>query len=393
MSRRNRIRMRRDGSIRETRRPRGGSPAAGGWGSDSPDPSIALDRLTLALLPLRLFLGVTFLYAGVDKLIDPAFLRATGPGSIGAQMAEFVKVSPIAPLVQVFGQTFPVELGFLIAVAEIAIGLGTLSGLLFRLAAAGGLALSITFWLTASWATKPYYYGPDLPYALGWLTVALAGTGGRFTVESWLRSDADDEYDDEPASEQRRAVLKAGFLGLASLAVAAFAGTMGASLLGRTRADLASGTSTAAPSGNASGGATGGATASPASPAGATASPGETAAAGASQAPNAASGAVVAKVNQLGSGRAIAFNDPISGDPGVLVKLADGSIVAFDAVCTHAGCTVEYDPSYALLVCPCHGAAFDPAHDAQVVAGPTNQPLLPIPIHVDTASGRISVNA
>lgn len=343
--------------------------------------------MTLALLPLRLFLGVTFLYAGVDKLIDPAFLRTTGPGSIGAQMAEFVKVSPIAPLVQVFGQTFPVEIGFLIAVAEIAIGLGALTGLLFRLSAAGGLALSITFWLTASWATKPYYYGPDLPYAFGWLTVALAGTGGRFTIENWFRRDVDGEYYDEPVSEERRAVLKAGFLGLASLTVAAFAGTVGASILGHPRTELASGTSTPAPSGSA----TGGAAASPTTPAAGTASPGETAAAGASQAP--ASGPVVARVSQLGTGRAISFSDPISGDPGVLVKLPDGSIVAFDAVCTHAGCTVDYDPSYALLVCPCHGAAFDPAHDAQVVAGPTNTPLSPIPIHVDTASGRITVNA
>ena len=388
MSRRNRVRTRRDGSIRDTRRPRGGPPVPSGWGSDETDAATLVDRLTLALLPLRLFLGVTFLYAGIDKLIDPTFLRATGPGSIGAQLAEFVKVSPIAPLVQVFGQTFPVEIGFLIAVAEIAIGLGALTGLLFRLSAAGGLALSITFWLTASWATKPYYYGPDLPYAFGWLTVALAGTGDRFTVENWFRTDADGEdYDDEPVSAERRAVLKAGFLGLASLAVAAFAGTVGASVLGRGKAELASASSSPAPAGGSTG-----AVAPPPDPAaGATAGPGATAAAGATQAP--ASGPVVARVSQLGSGKAISFNDPISGDPGVLVKLEDGSIVAFDAVCTHAGCTVEWDPSYDLLVCPCHGAAFDPAHNAQVVAGPTNTPLSPIPIHVDTASGRISVNA
>ncbi|MGZ8514964.1 MAG: TQO small subunit DoxD, partial [Candidatus Limnocylindrales bacterium] len=352
MSRRNRVRTRRDGSIRDTRRPRGGPPGPAGWGSGEIDPATLLDRLTLALLPLRLFLGVTFLYAGIDKLIDPSFLRAIGPGSIGAQMAEFVKVSPIAPLVQVFGVSFPVEIGFLIAVAEIAIGLGALTGLLFRLSAAGGLALSITFWLTASWATKPYYYGPDLPYAFGWLTVALAGTGNRFTVERWFRTDADGEYDDdEPVSAERRAVLKAGFLGLASLAVAAFAGTVGASVLGRGKPELASGTASPAPSDSS----TGVTAPSPSASAG----PGETAAAGASQAP--ASGQVVAKVSQLGTGRAIAFSDPISGDPGVLVKLADGKIVAFDAVCTHAGCTVEWDPSYDLLVCPCHGAAFDPA--------------------------------
>ncbi len=37
-----------------------------------------------ALLPLRLFLGVTFCYAGIDKLADPSFLSASGPGSLGA---------------------------------------------------------------------------------------------------------------------------------------------------------------------------------------------------------------------------------------------------------------------------------------------------------------------
>ena len=88
-----------------------------------------------------------------------------------------------------------------------------------------------------------------------------------------------------------------------------------------------------------------------------------------------------------------AYAEQAAAPAASLVKLPDGKIVAFDAVCTHAGCTVEWDPGYALLVCPCHGAAFDPAHDAQVVAGPTDLPLTPIPIHVDTASGRISVNA
>ena len=310
MSRRNRVRTRRDGSIRDTRRPRGGPPVPSGWGGEA-DAATLLDRLTLALLPLRLFLGVTFLYAGVDKLIDPTFLRATGPGSIGAQMAEFVKVSPIAPLVQVFGVTFPVEVGFLIAVAEIAVGLGALTGLLFRLSAAGGLALSITFWLTASWATKPYYYGPDLPYAFGWLTVALAGTGDRFTIESWFRTVEDDgAYDDEPMSAERRAVLRAGFLGLASLAVAAFAGTVGGSILGGRRTDLASDAASSAPIDGSTGAAQPsiGTTPAPASVA-----QGAPAAAGAGQAP--AAGPVIAKVSQLGTGRAISFDDPDLGRP------------------------------------------------------------------------------
>ena len=132
MSRQDRTRARRDDLTREgVRRPRGEPPGQDRRGSDGQDQARLLDRMTLALLPLRVFLGVTFVYAGVDKLIDPAFLRATGAGSIGSQLAEFGKVSPIAPLVEIFGQMFPVEIGLLIAIAEIAIGLGALADCCF----------------------------------------------------------------------------------------------------------------------------------------------------------------------------------------------------------------------------------------------------------------------
>jgi len=82
-----------------------------------------------------------------------------------------------------------------------------------------------------------------------------------------------------------------------------------------------------------------------------------------------------------------------AGDPGVIVKLADGSYVAFDAVCTHAGCTVEWDQTDGVLVCPCHDAAFDPANGAAVLQGPANEPLPSIPIVVDPASGAIYLRA
>jgi len=62
------------------------------------------------------------------------------------------------------------------------------------------------------------------------------------------------------------------------------------------------------------------------------------------------------------------YTDPISRDPAVLVHLPNGQFVAYSAVCTHAGCTVEYDPTQRHLVCPCHGAAFDPAQGAQVIS-------------------------
>jgi hypothetical protein len=121
MSRRDRYRAQREASIRDRAvRPRDIRPVHAPVEAEPPDPATRLDRMVLALLPLRIFLGVTFVYAGVDKLIDPTFLRAVGPGSIGEQLAAFAKVSPIAPLVEVFAQPFPVEIGFLIAIAEIA---------------------------------------------------------------------------------------------------------------------------------------------------------------------------------------------------------------------------------------------------------------------------------
>ena len=385
MSRRDRLRAQRERSIRDRQRhPRDPSPRHDGWEAGEQDPTRLYERTLLALLPLRVFLGATFVYAGIDKLVDPNFLRAAGPGSIGAQLDAFVRVSPIAPLVHLFGQPFPVAIGLLIAVGEIAIGFGALSGLLFRLSAAGGFALSILFWLTASWATKPYYYGPDLPYALGWLTLALAGTPGRFTIEAWLPRGYDGAGDEEPFSPERRLVLKAGILGIAALAMAGFAGTVGASVLGRPKSAVGDAAPTSDPNGIAVDPSNG-------PLAGGEASPAATGAVGAGPTPAAATGPVVARMSQLATGRAVTFDDPISGDPGVLIKLRDGTIVAFDTVCTHAGCTVEYDHRSGYLICPCHGAAFDPAHEAQVIGGPTDQPLAPIPIHVDTASGRITL--
>jgi thiosulfate dehydrogenase [quinone] large subunit len=72
-----------------------------------------------------------------------------------------------------------------------------------------------------------------------------------------------------------------------------------------------------------------------------------------------------------------------------VIKLASGSVVAYDAACTHEGCEVEYDAGSGLLICPCHGATFDPAHDAEVLAGPTNRPLTRLPITIDSATGRV----
>lgn len=357
-----------------------------------------------ALLPLRFFFGLTFVYAGLDKLLDPRFFDASSPASIVAQLAEFARVSPLAPIVRL-SEPFAIPIGLLIAIAEIAIGLGALTGLAFRLAAAGGALLSLLFWLTASWTTHPFYYGPDLPYAFGWVVLALAGDGG-LLVPRWVRELGAPVLDDWPGSVRsaaarrlrdpraataeeaaaRRQVLQAGVLGAAAIAVASLAVPLRFfSRRGGDASVLAAG-DVAGPS--SSDGPTPRATSGPATSPGATAT----------QAP--LGGLAVASIANVDAKGAVRFRIPASapssmpaGDPGVIVKLPDGSYAAYDATCTHEGCRVGWDAKDGVLLCPCHGAAFDPADHGAVLGGPTNQPLLELPIVVDRTAGTITLRA
>ena len=143
-----------------------------------------------ALLPLRFFLGFTFVFAGLDKLLDPAFLDPVSPNGINAQLEAFTQVSPLAPLIEMVALPAPTAVGLLMALGEIAVGLGALSGILYRLSAVGGALISLTFLLTASWTVRPFYLGNDLPYLAGWITLAIAGSGGVLVLGPWLEQSA-----------------------------------------------------------------------------------------------------------------------------------------------------------------------------------------------------------
>jgi thiosulfate dehydrogenase [quinone] large subunit len=261
------------------------------------------------------------------------------------------------------------------ALAEIAIGLGALTGLLYRTSAAAGAAVSLLFFLTASWTVHPYYYGPDLPYAAGWLTLALAGHGGVAVLPVPLAALLAPDGDPEDAAPGRRAFLQGGILAAVAVVVAGLGGMWGALFRGPD-------TGTAVP-GASSGPGVGAAGATPTPPAAAGSSP------AASAAPPAAN--QLATLTSLQPRSAIPFVDPTTGDPAILIRLADGQVVAFDAVCTHAGCTVEYDPPSGLLGCPCHGAVFDPSHNADVVQGPAPVALAALPIVVNKTTGAITL--
>ncbi|NJP50633.1 DoxX family membrane protein [Streptomyces sp. SBST2-5] len=127
-----------------------------------------------ALLPLRIFLGVTFVYAGLDKLTDSAFMKDSGAGSIGDMMRSVRDSSAIPAMVDMALEN-PAGFGYAIAFGELAVGIGTLLGLLARLAAFGGALISLSLWLTVSWSADPYYFGNDLPYLMAWIPLVLAG--------------------------------------------------------------------------------------------------------------------------------------------------------------------------------------------------------------------------
>ncbi len=369
------------------------------------------------LLPLRLFLGVTFIYAGVQKLTDPQYFKPSAAGFVGKQIASFAVGSPLHDFLMNVAVPHAAFFGTLVAYGELAIGVGALLGLLLRPAAFFGMLLSLVFFLSASWRVRPYFYGADIVFVFSWLTMFLAGPRG-----SWL-----------PSVD---ALLVTGLLGRAAPEKRAGLARLLGLLLGtgdeeQTPADLSAQVTGKMPLrtqntrrmvgrqqtrrnfvwGLATGSlATLGAawifghlfqSNDRASPLASTSSPqqgsGANGGAGSSGTPNSSGTAststttTIADASKVATNSAVTFTIPSNGDPGVLVHLSNGQFVAYDAVCTHAGCQVDYDSSSQHLLCPCHGAEFDPARAAAVVAGPTDQPLPKVAIHVDSATGAITL--
>src|SRR5256714_14878107 len=103
-----------------------------------------------ALLPLRLFLGATFVYAGIQKLSDPGFLHKGAPTYIGSQLDAFAQGTPGGFLLRAFALPHPALAGVGVAFTEIAVGLLVIAGLFTQAAAAVGLALHLLLLLTNS---------------------------------------------------------------------------------------------------------------------------------------------------------------------------------------------------------------------------------------------------
>lgn len=365
------------------------------------------------LLPLRLFLGITFVYAGIQKLTDPQFFQPSAAGYIGNQIAGFAAGSPLKVLLLQIAAPHAVFFGLLIAYGEIAIGFGTLFGILFRPATFFGVFLSLLFYLTATWRVYPYFYGADIVFTFCWLTLLINGprytgfptvdelffapnqTGATSRVQQILLGTTPRTAPIEgeqsvahtykaPAvqrkmrnSPQTRA-LSSGSYARRTFLLGLLSGVVG--VLGTTGILYAL-RGTAQPKSSA---------VTPKVASTATVGDG-TSTVAESSTPAATS--TITQANAVPINSAMNFTIPATGDPGVLIHLKNDQFVAYDAVCTHAGCQVSYDTKSELLLCPCHGAAFDPAQGATPVQPPANAPLTALTVHVDSATGTITVSA
>jgi thiosulfate dehydrogenase (quinone) large subunit len=290
----------------------------------------------LALLPLRVFLGATFVYAGIYKLSDAGFLHAGADTYIGDQLEGFASGTPGGPLLETFALPHPILAGLGVALAEIAIGLLAVVGRFTRVVAAAGLGLSLVLFLTASWHTTPYFLGSDIVFAFAWLPFVLAGAEGQPALDHGLPRAVRLQRRGRlvvpaggPVLTRRAALLQA--LGFTAVATGVVAGVSMA-----TRGAVPAPARAARPSGT-----------------------------------------VIADAASLAPGEALAFSDPADGGAALVIRGQDGALTAFSAICTHAGCEVGWQ--HGEIRCPCHHARFDPSSGAPT-RGPARDPLAVIAV-------------
>lgn len=317
-----------------------------------------------ALVPLRVFLGVTFVYAGIQKLSDPGFLNPAAPTFIGTQLRSFAAGTPGGFLLRTFAIPDPKLAGIAVALVEIAVGLLVLVGLTTRAAAAVGLLLNLVLFLTNSWKTSPYFLGSDIIFVFAWLPFVLAGASGQPALDHQLgriaglrhaaarptRRPGAGALPARDAVSTRRAVLiqALGVTGVATLVLGGLSALLKGSYRGAAHTLGAASTP------------------QPATGAAAGAPPARQAQGqGAARPPR---GAVkLGSSRQLPAGQAAQYTDPGDNQPDIVIRQQDGSLTAFSAVCTHQGCTVDYQGGQ--IVCPCHGGVYN-ARSGAVEGGP-----------------------
>ena len=262
---------------------------------------------------MRLWLGVTWIYAGWDKASDPGYLTSGSPTFIGTQLSAFATNSPIGFALNSVSEN-ATQIGILVMLAEFAIGAATLLWIAPTWAAFGGFVMSLGLWLSSTWQVQPYFLASNSAYTILWLTYFLFLYGSR--------------------RNSKVAIDRRGFLRVSTVAAFAVAAAVVGKIFPKTAPSTSSGESSASKK--------------------------------------------IIEDASLEIGATHNFESK-AGTPAVLFRTKSG-VFAYSAVCTHEGCTVQFNSASKNLQCACHGAVFDPFDDAKVVTGPTNQPLAKIKV-------------
>ncbi|MCC3769794.1 DoxX family protein, partial [Streptomyces sp. UNOC14_S4] len=146
-------------------------------------------NLGVVLLPLRIFLGLVTIYAGMGKLCDPVYFDGGRKGSMVTWLTSLHPWAVASPL-RDFALAHPVGSGLTVAFLQIVAGVLTIFGLWQRLAAGIGVLLSLVLLMTVSWRTVPVYDTPDIIYLAAWSPLVIAGApfysvDGRLAGEAW----------------------------------------------------------------------------------------------------------------------------------------------------------------------------------------------------------------
>jgi len=98
---------------------------------------------------------------------------------------------------------------------------------------------------------------------------------------------------------------------------------------------------------------------------------------------------LAAKVGELSvnSGKIFRFGDK----PAILILTSGDKYVAFTAVCTHLGCTVQYRPDLREIWCPCHNGKYN--LQGRNISGPPPKPLAEFTVNVKGADIYVSRTA
>jgi nitrite reductase/ring-hydroxylating ferredoxin subunit len=82
----------------------------------------------------------------------------------------------------------------------------------------------------------------------------------------------------------------------------------------------------------------------------------------------------VASVSEIPVGGVKLFAYPTAKDSAIMVRKADGGVVAYSQKCTHLSCAVYYSAENNRLECPCHEGYFS-VDTGRVLQGPPPRPL------------------